>query len=155
MSNEKSSTADRELRISRLLNAPVALVWEVFTDPDHIRNWWGPDGFTNTIFNMEVRPGGEWHFIMHGPDGTDYENKNVFKEVVLHQRIVFEHVSYPRHITTVTFESQDDKTMMHWHMLFDNREEFIEVIRTHGAKEGLSQNVAKLDVYLTHLAEKS
>ena len=59
----------------------------------HIKNWWGPDGFTNTITKMELVPGGEWDLVMHGPDGTDYKNKSVFKEVVRHKKIVYEHIS--------------------------------------------------------------
>ena len=59
MQSEKSDTTDRELIITRLLHAPVEVVWEVWTNPEHIINWWGPDGFTNTISKMEVQPGGE------------------------------------------------------------------------------------------------
>src|SRR5437762_5468671 len=71
MQTEKDNTADREINISRLLHAPIELVWEVWTNPEHIKNWWGPNGFTNTITKMEVEPGGEWDLVMHGPDGTD------------------------------------------------------------------------------------
>src|SRR5689334_8689979 len=76
MSQEKesstlSSTADRELIITRQLNAPVELVWKVWTDPDHIKNWWGPNDFTNTISKMDIKAGGEWDLVMHGPDGID------------------------------------------------------------------------------------
>ena len=86
---EKSSTADREIRISRVLNAPIELVWEVWTDPDHIKNWWGPNGFTNTISKMDMRENGEWNLVMHGPDGTDYKNKSVFNKIVKHEKIVY------------------------------------------------------------------
>ncbi|MDP3581653.1 MAG: SRPBCC domain-containing protein, partial [Ignavibacteria bacterium] len=64
-----TKTADREIKIFRLLNAPIELVWKVWTDTNHIVNWWGPRGFTNTMTKMEVEPGGEWNLIMHGPDG--------------------------------------------------------------------------------------
>ena len=83
MQNEKNSKpANRELGITRVLKAPRELVWKVWTDPEHIKHWWGPNGFTNTIFKMDVRPGGVWEFIMHGPDRTDYKNKHIYKEVV-------------------------------------------------------------------------
>lgn len=75
-------TADREIVISRLIHAPRELVFKVWTDPKHVAHWWGPNGFTNTIHEMDVRPGGVWRFIMHGPDGVDYPNKIVYKEVV-------------------------------------------------------------------------
>jgi uncharacterized protein YndB with AHSA1/START domain len=60
--------------ITRVLDAPRALVFEAFTDPVHIGEWWGPDGFTNTMQEMHVKPGGAWRHIMHGPDGTDYQS---------------------------------------------------------------------------------
>ncbi|XZF13203.1 SRPBCC domain-containing protein [Chitinophagaceae bacterium MMS25-I14] len=145
---EKNNTADREIRISRLLNAPVELVWEVWTNPEHIKNWWGPDGFTNTITDMNVQENGEWNLVMHGPDGTDYKNKSIFKEVVPQQKLVYEHVSTPKFTATIEFEQQGEKTFLSWHMLFETKEQFIQVVKTFKADEGLKQNVAKLDAYL-------
>ncbi|HVV07103.1 MAG TPA: SRPBCC domain-containing protein, partial [Puia sp.] len=66
MENKKSNTQDRELLITRQLDAPIDLVWEAWTSPEHIANWWGPNGFTNTITKMDLRPGGEWDLVMHG-----------------------------------------------------------------------------------------
>ena len=154
MENKKSSTRDREITISRKLNAPVELVWELWTNPEHIVNWWGPNGFTNTISTMNVVPGGEWHLVMHGPDGTDFVNKSVFKELVLHQKIVFEH-SAPNFISTITFEEQGDKTGLTWHMVFETKELFMAVVKAHNAAEGLKQNVVKLEAYLQGLKSKS
>lgn len=145
---KESNTADRELRLSRVLNAPRALVWEVWTNPEHIKNWWGPTGFTNTIFKMDVQPGGEWDLVMHGPDGTDYKNKSVFKEIVKPERIVYDHVSTPKFTATITFEEQKDKTLLTWHMLFESKEQFEQVVRTFKADEGLKQNIVKLETYL-------
>lgn len=147
----KSSTADRELKISRILNAPIDLVWEVWTDPDHIKNWWGPDGFTNTISKMDMHENGEWNLIMHGPDGTDYKNKSIFKEVIKHKKIVYEHISAPKFLTTITFEAHDEKTHLTWHMLFESREQFIQVVKTFKADEGLKQNIEKLVMYLNKM----
>ena len=144
----KSNTHDREIRISRTLNAPVELVWEVWTNPEHIANWWGPNGFTNTINHMDVTPGGEWDLIMHGPDGTDYKNKNIFKEVIPFEKIVYEHVSAPKFVATITFEAQGDQTLLNWHMLFETAEQFIQVVKTFKADEGLKQNIEKLNAYL-------
>lgn len=144
----KQDTSDRELIITRLLDAPRELVWEVFTRPQHIKQWWGPNGFTNTIDKMEVRPEGIWEFVMHGPDGTDYKNKSIYKEVVKYERIVFEHVSGPKFITTLSFEDRGDKTFLKWHMLFGSKEEFIQVVKTFKADEGLKQNVEKLNAYV-------
>ena len=154
MTNEKNDTSDRELKISRLLNAPIELVWEVWTDPNHIKNWWGPNGFTNTISNMDVTEGGEWDLIMHGPDGTNYKNKSIFKEVVKHKRIVYEHVSGPRFTATIQFNAIEGKTNIEWHMLFNSREEFIQVVKTFKADEGLKQNIEKLSNYVMQFTEE-
>jgi uncharacterized protein YndB with AHSA1/START domain len=148
MLSEKSNTTDREINVSRVLKAPIELVWEVWTDPEHIKNWWGPNGFTNTITKMEIKPGGEWDLIMHGPDGTDYKNKSVFKEIIKHKKIVYEHVSSPKFVATVEFESRGNTTFINWRMLFETREQFIQVVKTFKADEGLKQNIEKLETYL-------
>ncbi len=148
MQNGKSNTADREINISRLLKAPIELVWEVWTDADHIKNWWGPNGFTNTITKMDLKSGGEWDLVMHGLDGTDYKNKSVFKEIVKHKKIVYEHVTSPKFTATILFESRGENTFLNWHMLFETKEQFIQVVKTFKADEGLKQNVEKLDHYL-------
>jgi len=155
MENKKGNTQDREIVLSRKLNAPVALVWEVWTQPEHIANWWGPDGFTNTITTMNVNPGGEWNLVMHGPDGTDYKNKSIFKEIIPCKKIVYEHISGPRFVATIDFEEQGDHTLIRWHMLFETAEEFIQVVKTFKADEGLKQNMEKLNVYLTGLKVKN
>lgn len=147
MQNEKNSTADREIRISRLLKAPIELVWEVWTDPEHIKNWWGPNGFTNTITKMDMKAGGEWLLVMHGPDGTDYKNKSIFTEVIKHKKIVYDHVA-PNFRATIEFESRGDSTFLQWHMLFESREQFIHVVKTFKADKGLEENVEKLTKYL-------
>jgi len=147
MQKRESNTSDREIRISRLLDAPVELVWEVWTNPEHIKNWWGPNGFTNTITKMDLKPGGEWNLVMHGPDGTDFKNKSVFKEIVALEKIVFEHIG-PNFLATIEFKGNGNKTQLDWHMLFETKEEFIQVVKTFKADEGLKQNVEKLNNYL-------
>lgn len=147
MKTENNSTKDRELRVSRLLDAPVELVWKVWTDPDHIKNWWGPNGFTNTITKMDVKAGGEWNLVMHGPDGTDYKNISVFREIIKYKKIVYEHFT-PNFIATIEFESRGNQTFLNWHMLFATKEEFINVVKAHKADEGLKHNIEKLAAYL-------
>ena len=155
MENKKSSTRDREIAISRKLNAPVDLVWELWTNPEHIVNWWGPNGFTNTISTMDLVPGGEWNLVMHGPDGTDYTNKSIFKEVIPHKKLVYEHASYPNFTATVTFEAQGEQTLINWQMLFESAEDLIEVVKKFKADEGLRQNVEKLEAYIAGVKTKS
>ena len=154
MEKRSNETSDRELIITRTLKAPIDLVWEVWTNPEHIANWWGPNGFTNTITTMDVTPGGKWNLVMHGPDGKDYKNESVFKEVILHEKIVYEHVSYPKFIATINFHEQGDETAITWHMLFETREQFVNVVKTFKADEGLKQNIEKIEVYLNTLQSK-
>jgi uncharacterized protein YndB with AHSA1/START domain len=144
----ENNTKDRELLITRVLNAPIDLVWEVWTKPEHIAKWWGPNGFTNTIITMDMKPGGEWNLVMHGPDGTDYDNQSIFKEVVLHKKIVYQHVSAPYFTATIEFEAQGEQTHLKWHMVFESQEQFIEVVKNFKADEGLKQNIEELNQYL-------
>ena len=143
----------RTLTISRVVNAPRELVWKVWTDPDHIKNWWGPNGFTNTIFQMDVTPGGVWDFIMHGPDGTDYKNKSVYKEVVKYEKLVYDHVS-PKFQLTVTFIEKGKKTLINIEMLFETAEERENVVKVFKADVGLKQNMYKLEGYLRKISSE-
>ena len=67
---------------SRVLDAPRALVFSAWTNPKHLAQWWGPNGFTTTTHAYDFRPGGVWRFVMHGPDGRDYQNRITFDEIV-------------------------------------------------------------------------
>jgi uncharacterized protein YndB with AHSA1/START domain len=154
MTKLDESNRDRELFISRLINAPRELVWEVWTKPEHIKNWWGPDGFTNTMDKMELWPGGKWEFVMHGPNGVDYKNKSIFKEILEPERIVFEHIA-PNFLATITFEAQGEKTLINWRMLFESKEQLTQVVKTVKADEGLKQNIVKLENYLRNLIERT
>ena len=142
---------NRELRITRLLNAPRELVWEMWTDPEHIKNWWGPSGFTNSISKMEVRTGGEWEFIMHGPDGTDYKNKHIYRELIKPEKIVLEHVTTPKFLLTATFTEQEDKTLLTLQGLFESEEQLRDVIRVFKADQGMIENADRLEDYLKNL----
>ena len=149
MENVNNDTANREMRITRMLNAPVDLVWKVWTNGEHIANWWGPGGFTNTIHKMDVVAGGEWRLTMHGSDGKKYPNKSVFIETVPLKKIVFRHFN-PNYIATIVFEPKEKETLMEWEMLFETTELFETVVKVFEADEGLKQNVEKLVNYLKH-----
>lgn len=144
---EEHEISNRELKISRLLNAPIELVWKVWTDPDHIKNWWGPNGFNNTIHKMDFKVEGEWNLTMHGPDGTNFPNRSIFKEIIPHKKIVFEHFN-PHFIATLLFESKGERTLINWSSLFDTSEMRETIIKAHKADEGMKQNVEKLEKYL-------
>lgn len=142
------NNANRSLSITRLVNAPQQLVWEVWTDPEHIKNWWGPEGFTNSISKMEVKKEGEWEFVMHGPDGTDYQNKHIYKELIPYEKIVLEHITSPKFTMTATFEQQGEQTLITLYSLFESAEQLQKVIEVFKADEGMKQNMNRLDHYL-------
>ena len=87
----QSAAADREIVISRAISAPRELVFEAFTEVRHLSQWWGPEGFTTTTRAFEFRVGGEWDFVMHGPDGTDYQEWIFFTEIAPPERITLLH----------------------------------------------------------------
>ena len=80
--------ADREIVITRVFDAPRELVWKVWTEAEHVSQWWGPLGFTTRVTELDLRPGGRWRYVMIGPDGTEYPSKGVFREVIPLERIV-------------------------------------------------------------------
>lgn len=145
-----SETAARQIMISRLLKAPRELVFKVWTDPEHIKHWWGPDGFTNTIQEMDVRAGGNWDLIMHGPDGTNYKNHSVYTEVVAQEKLVYRHYN-PNFVMTVTFEEKGIETLLTMSMLFDTPEQKQQTVKVFRADEGIVQNMTRLEEYLAAL----
>lgn len=158
MSRNLDNTADREIITTRLLDAPRGLVFRMFTEPEHVVKWWGPNGFTNTNHEMDVKPGGVWRFIMHGPDGTDYGNKIVYSEVVRPERLVYIHgedsgpgPGNPGNYfnVTITFEAQGEQTLVTMRAVLATVEEFERVKPF--AVEGGKQTLGRLAAYLAAL----
>lgn len=144
--------------IERDLDAPRELVFAAFTDPKHLAQWWGPDGFTTTTSRFEFRKGGVWRFVMHGPDGRDYQNLITFDEIIAPERIAYRHgggddVEPVQFNTTLTFEDLGGKTRLTWHGTFPSAEERARVIKEYGADKGLVQTMARLADYVA--AERS
>ena len=144
------NTADREIRITQIFNAPVELLWEVWTRPDHISKWWGPSGFTATIHEMELREEGSWNLTLHGPDGKNYPNRSVYRQIVPNEKIVFEHFN-PHFFATIFFKASGTNTQIEWSMVFDSAEQRDIVVKAHKADEGLHQNLEKLEQYLAFM----
>lgn len=138
---------DKQIRIVRTLHAPIDRVWEVWTKPEHITNWWGPNGFTSTIHEMDFREGGEWRLTLHGPDGQNYPNRSVFKEILPLKKIVFEHM-HPHFMTTVLFETVGETTRIDWTMEFETAELRNIIVTTFKADKGQEENIEKLERYL-------
>ncbi len=103
-----TTPSDREIVMTRVFDAPREVVFEMWTDPKHLVHWWGPRGFTTTIQEMDVRPGGLWRKIMHGPDGANYPNHSVFLEVVKPERLVYKHGGHKEGGSSVVFETDGD-----------------------------------------------
>ena len=150
MSNSESTTlVEREILATRLLEAPRELVFRVCTDTDHLAQWWGPSGFTTTTRRADIRPGGQWRFVMHGPDGTDYENLITFLEVDAPRRLVYRHgasaeVEPVDFRVEVAFVEQGAKTRLTMRMVFASTEARDRVIVKYGALEGLEETMERL-----------
>lgn len=143
---------------SREFNAPRDLVFEAWTDPAHLSRWWGPDGFSTTTSAFDMRPGGVWRFVMHGPDGRDYENRITFDEIVAPERIRYHHtgggdVEPVQFKTTVTFHDLGGgRTRVTLHAVFPSAAERDRVIKNYGADKGAMQTLARLADYVSKLA---
>lgn len=158
--NLTTDTSDREIVLSRVVNAPRELVWEVWTDPKHLEKWWGPNGFSTTTKEFSFGIGGCWRHVMHGPDGTDYPNMLHYEELVKPERIVYSHsdggdgANDAQFMATITFEEVDGKTLVTMRSVFNSPAELQHVIKTYGAIEGGKQHLANLDDYVSHLNQK-
>jgi uncharacterized protein YndB with AHSA1/START domain len=155
-----ASTADREIVLSRTFDAPRELVFKVWTDPAHVPHWWGPRGFTTTTHKMEVKPGGVWRYVMHGPDGHNYENIITYVEVVRPERLVYKHggdvdTEPVNFLTTVTFEERSGKTTATMRSVFPSTQARDHVVKNYGAIEGGKQHLERLGEYLSTMANNN
>lgn len=155
---ENSDMHDREIVLSREFDAPRELVWQAITDPKHMVLWWGPRGFTTTMEKMELRPGGIWKYIMHGPDGTDYPNHSIFQEIVAPERIVYAHGGGKKgapsvdFVQTWTFEAlAGDRTKVTIRQVFPTAAHRGMVVKEYGAIEGGKQTLERLAEHLPNM----
>jgi hypothetical protein len=125
MATENFSTnPDCEIKSSRIVNASQELVYTAWTDPNHLKNWWGPKGFTNTFNEFDLRPGGKWSFIMHGPDKGNYPNECEFIQIEKPSLIAWKRFSKPLFNVVASFEKiTNDQTKIVFRMIFDTPEE--------------------------------
>ena len=142
-----------EISASRLFDEPRDLVFDAFSSPGHLSNWWGPTGFTLTTHEMTFAPGGVWRFVMYGPDGRDYKNKIVFREIERPERISYVHpgdegTEPVRNEVTISFIEENGKTRLTWRMRFPTIAERDRIDREYGAAQGLAQTLTRLDAYV-------
>jgi uncharacterized protein YndB with AHSA1/START domain len=145
---------DREIVISRVLNAPRERVWEAMTDPEQITQWWGPAGFTDTTQEWDFRVGGVWRHTMRGPDGREYPNRSVFTEIVQPERVGYSHGWDAKGAgemfkATWTLEAQGDKTKVTIRMVAPSAAERDKIEKDFGAVEGGKQTLGRLAEFLS------
>lgn len=139
-----------EIISSREFEFPREQVFQAWVNPELLARWWGPKGFTNTFHEFDLRPGGTWRFVMHGPDGTDYPNHSEFVEIVPHERIVIKHLNPPEFQVTATFEKMDDGTRVVFRQLFMKTKVFEQAKKY--CIEANEQNFDRLHDVLSELA---
>lgn len=154
----ESAMADREIVISRVIDAPRELVFEAFTEVRHLSRWWGPEGFTTTTRSFEFRVGGEWDFVLHGPDGTDYTEWITWTEIVPPERIALLHGESRGDAnafeSVLTFEPDGAATRIEMHTVFPNKELRDEAVEKYRAIEGGQQTLSNLAAYVTEIVRK-
>jgi uncharacterized protein YndB with AHSA1/START domain len=155
VASKPKPTAERALTITRTFDAPRALLFEVWTDPKHVRNWWGPRDYPATHIKMDVRPGGRWRHCLHGTeDGRDLWLGGVFREVVAPERLVFtfaweeEGERGLETLVTVTFVERDGKTLMTF-----RHEPFQSVEEREGHQGGWTSTFDRLEQHLAQMSK--
>ena len=146
--------AEREIVLERLLDAPRELVFEVFTKAEHLGHWWGPTGFSVTTYAFDFRVGGVWRFVMHGPDGRDYQNRLVFDVIDPPARLLARHgggddVEDVHHELRISLEDEGGKTRLVWRLVFPSIAQRDHVVREFGAVEGGQQTIQRLADYIS------
>lgn len=145
-----SSNHDNEIYSSRELDAPLEVLYQAFSNPLHLKKWWGPEGFTNTIHEFDLRPKGKWIMTMHGPEVGNYENSSVFKTVEPNKRISWSRVSQPLFDMEVGFEKlSNSKSKISFRMIFNTAKECNKIKRYALPKN--EENFDRLERELTNI----
>ncbi|GAA1994295.1 SRPBCC domain-containing protein [Catenulispora subtropica] len=152
----ESATAEREVVISRVIDAPPELVFEAFTQVRHLSRWWGPEGFTTTTRFFEFREGGVWDFMMHGPDGTDYPEWITWTEIVPPERIALLHGESrddPNSFeSTLAFTPHGTGTQIVMRTVFPTKQLRDEAVEKYHVIEGGKQTLNCLAAYVAEIA---
>jgi uncharacterized protein YndB with AHSA1/START domain len=153
-----STTTDREVAISRVIDASRERVFEAFTDVRHLSRWWGPEGFTTTTRSFEFRVGGVWDFVLHGPDGTDYAEWITWTDIAPPERIAMLHGESPddpnAFESILTFATNDAATRIEMRTTFPTKELRDEAVEKYHAVEGGQQTLSNLAAYVAALVRK-
>jgi len=138
---------EKEINSSRIINVPVEKLYEAFSNPEILKLWWGPEGFSNTIHEFDLRPEGNWKLTMHGPEKGNYENSSVFKAVEPMKRIYWTRISQPHFDMEVGFEPIDEnRSQISFRMIFATEEECAKIKKFAGPKN--EENFDRLEAVL-------
>jgi uncharacterized protein YndB with AHSA1/START domain len=147
--------AERELTMTRVFDAPRALVYKAWTDPKHMSRWFGPKVFTTPVCELDVRPGGAWKIVMRGPDGSEFPGGGVYREIIPRERLAFTNNALDKSgnvllegFTTVTFEDENGGTKLTMHTRATALAQVAEAM-LQGMEQGWAQTLDKLGDELT------
>jgi uncharacterized protein YndB with AHSA1/START domain len=150
-----TTPSDREIVMTRVFDAPRRLVWEAWTSPEHLPRWMlGPEGWTMPVCELDLRPGGAWHFVWRRSDGTEMEMRGVYREVAAPERLVSTESwggDWPETLITLTLAEEDGKTTITQSILYPSKEARDAALKT-GMAEGVSQSFDRLAGYLASIA---
>ena len=139
-----------EVITKRIFDTGIATVYRAWTEPGHLKNWWGPHGFTNTFLEFDFRPGGKWRLVMHGPDGSDYQSEIVFEDIVPNKMLAFSYMDNHKIRVETTFEeAEKNSTLVCFKMIFYNEEEFAALNNFMAEKN--EENFARLETELNKM----
>lgn len=145
-----NSNSDHEIYSSRVLNVSADIAYEAFANPLHLQKWWGPEGFTNTFHEFDLRPEGKWILTMHGPEKGNYENSSVFKIVEPNKLIRWTRISQPLFDMEVGFEKMNSsKSKISFRMIFNRVEERDKIKNFAGPKN--EENFDRLERELINI----
>ncbi|MGI8861491.1 MAG: SRPBCC family protein [Gaiellaceae bacterium] len=151
-----TTPSDREIVMTRTFDAPRGLVWEALSKPEHMREWWGPRGFTMPVCEMDFRPGGAYRFVQKGPDGAEYGFRGEYREIVPPERIgwTFEFERMPGSISvdTMTLTEEDGKTTITSTSVFDSVEQRDGMLQS-GMETGAAETYDRLAELLEKMQE--
>jgi uncharacterized protein YndB with AHSA1/START domain len=150
-----ATPSDREVVITRVVDAPRRLVWDAWTNPEHVPHWLlGPEGWSMPVCEIDLRPGGGWHFVWRKTDGSELEMRGAYREVAPPERLVSTESwgeNWPETLNTLALSEQGDKTTITQTILYPSKEARDAALKT-GMKDGMDQSFDRLDEYLRTMA---
>lgn len=158
---EMTLPSDTDILFTRIFNAPRTLVWKAYSQAEHLKNWWGPEGWTLPVCELDFKPGGKWVYAMQSPDGEMSHGGATYQEIVEPERIVYVDYftddkgnplpDFPEAHITITFTESDGKTIMSCLTRYNTREERDAVLQM-GVEQGFTETLDRLVKYLPHIA---